>query len=232
MYPEQELYYLEITNESLLRNIFPFWDKLSGDEKRLLLDNTSDLSYEAGQHILNAENDCLGVLIVKSGELRVYLMSEDGREITLYRMFPGDVCILSANCILKNITFDVFIDAEKKSKVCLVAAYAFERLQKDNIHVENFALRLAAEKFSDVMWTMEQMLFKRFDQRLAIFLHDETLKNGSPSLALTHEQIAKYLGSAREVVSRMMKKFEDEGIVKIHRGGVELINKERLKKLL
>jgi CRP/FNR family transcriptional regulator len=223
---------LEITNEYLLQNTFPFWDKLAGDEKRLLLDNTSDLVYEAGQYVLNAENDCLGVLIVKSGELRVYLMAEDGRAITLYRMFPGDVCILSAGCILRNITFDVFIDAEKKSEVRLVAAYVFDQLQTGNIHVENFALRLAAEKFSDVMWTMEQMLFKRFDQRLAAFLYDEIIKSGSPSLAFTHEQIAKYVGSAREVVSRMMKKFEDDGIVKIHRGGVEVINKERLKKLL
>ncbi|MDR0597641.1 MAG: Crp/Fnr family transcriptional regulator [Treponema sp.] len=223
---------MAIINESLLQNAFPFWEELSGAQRRLLLDNAVNLAYEAGQYVLNAENDCLGVLIVESGELRVYLLPEDGREITLYRIFPGDVCILSAGCMLRNITFDVFIDAERKSEVCLVAAPIFDRLQKENIHVENFALRLAAERFSDVMWTMEQMLFRRFDRRLAAFLYDETLKNKSPSLALTHGQIAKYMGSAREVVSRMMKKFEDDGILRIHRGGVELINRERLKKLL
>ncbi len=216
----------------LLSAELPFWDKLSDNESELLLSGTKPILYKQGENIHRPSNECVGVLLVKSGELRTYLLSENGKEVTLFRLSGGDACILSASCLLSNITFDVFIDAQQDTEVMLISSATFAQLQNSNLHVENFALRLAADRFSDVMWAMEQILFMSFDARLAVFLLDETSKTGEDNLTLTHEQIAKLIGSAREVVSRMLKYFEKEGVVRLHRGGVEIIDKPALRKLV
>lgn len=216
----------------ILASSLDFWPSLSQDERELLLANTASIAYKQGESIYSAAHKCLGILIVKSGELRTFMLSENGKEITLYRLGVGDICILSASCLLSQITFDVHIIAEKDSEVLLINAAVFSTLIEQNIYAENFSLKVAASKFSDVMWTMEQILFMNFDRRLAIFLLDEAAKTGSDKLSLTHEQIAKYMGSAREVVSRMMKYFEKENYVELARGGVKILNKPALQKLL
>ena len=216
-------------NDTLLQEKLPFWDTLGPAEQQRLGANTLLYKYGAGQNVHSASNQCVGVLLIKSGALRTYMMSDDGREITLYRLSEGDVCILSASCVLHNITFDVFIDAERDTEVLVINSAYFSKLLAQDIHVENFALKAAADVFSEVMWTMEQILFMRFDRRLAVFLLDETARTGSDTLRLTHEQIARYMGSAREVVSRMLKYFEKEGIVRLTRGAAEIIDKPKLK---
>jgi len=219
-------------NISFLKSKFAFISRLSKAEQEELFANTSQISYKKAQNIHSAENDCIGVLLVKSGELRAYILSEGGKEATLYRLYPGDVCILSASCLMHNITFDVFIDAEIDSEILLVGAGVFAKLQNSSIYVENFALSVMVDKFSDVMWAMEQILFKSFDSRLATFLLDESAKRGSDRIDLTHEQIAKYMASAREVVSRMIKYFEKEKLVTLHRGGLTITDKAGLRKLI
>ncbi|MDF2840805.1 MAG: transcriptional regulator, Crp/Fnr family [Clostridia bacterium] len=159
-------------------------------------------------------------------------LSEDGREITLYRLSPSDICILSASCVLNSITFDVHIDAEVDTEAYLINIGAFSKLSKQNVYVENFAYRNTIERFSDVMWAMEQILFMSFDKRLAIFLLDEITKTNSTELHITQEQIAKYIGSAREVVSRMLKVFQSQGILEQSRGSIHVLDKNKLKELV
>lgn len=219
-------------NRKYLEERLTFWDKITKEEQEILIQNTSVVRYTQGQNIYDAQQECVGVLLIKSGELRTYILSEEGKEVTLYRLSDGDVCILSASCILKNITFDVHVDAEKDSEVLLINSSVFSSLSQRNIYVEAFSLRLTADRFSDVMWAMEQILFMSFDRRLAIFLLDETAKNGIDTLSLTHEQIAKYVGSAREVVSRMLKYFAKEGMVELSRGSIKIVDRQKLKGLL
>ena len=219
-------------NKDFIRELLTFWDKLNLQEQNLILKNTNQVKYKQGKNIHSGENDCVGILLVKSGELRTYILSEDGREITLYRLSKGDICILSASCILKNITFDVFIDAERDSEVLLINSSVFQKICSENIYAENFSNQKTVDRFSDVMWAMQQILFMSFDKRLAFFLLDEMSRSGNDSIPMTHEQIAKYVGSAREVVSRMLKYFENEGLVELYRGGLKVIDKERLKKLV
>lgn len=222
---------LSTENMNYLKQLLTFWEHLNPAEASLLLHNTSVVHYDKGQNIYNADTECIGVLLIKSGELRTYILSDEGKEVTLYRLDGGEVCILSASCILKSITFDVHIDAEQDSEVLLISAAPFAKLISQNIYAEAFSLRLGVEKFSDVMWAMEQILFMSFDRRLATFLLDETVKSGNDSLAMTQEQIAKYMGSAREVVSRMLKYFSNEGIVEIYRGGIKITDRTKLRKL-
>lgn len=218
------------TLEYLSANL-SFWDNLSEQQKQYALQNTSRHSYQAGQSIHGEERECVGLICIVSGSIRIYILSEDGRDVTLYRLGVGDICILSASCILGSINFDVHIDAEVDTEVMLVSAPAVARLSADNIYVENFTNKLTAQRFSDVMWTIEQILFMSFDKRLAIFLLDESVRLGSDRIILTHELIARYMGSAREVVSRMLKYFEGEGLVSLHRGEVRLLDKKRLRSM-
>ncbi len=172
-------------NRKYLEERLTFWDEITKEEQEILIQNTSVVRYTQGQNIYDARQECVGVLLIKRGELRTYILSEEGKEVTLYRLGDGDVCILSASCILKNITFDVHVDAEKDSEVLLINSSVFSSLSQKNIYVEAFSLRLTADRFSDVMWAMEQILFMSFDRRLAIFLLDETAKNGIDTLSLT-----------------------------------------------
>jgi CRP/FNR family transcriptional regulator len=216
---------------SLLTEHFPFWPNLTPEQKNYMASHASLLCYRKGTNIHSGENECVGLMLVKSGELRVYMLSEEGREITLYRLREGDVCILSASCVLSTITFDVHVDAEVESEVLLVTASAFAELSRQNVYVEKFSYQLATERFSDVMWTMQQVLFMSFDKRLAIFLLDEMNKAEEDTILLTHEQIAKYVGTAREVVTRMLKYFSGEGIVSLSRGGIKVLDKKKLRSL-
>ncbi len=219
------------TFRELFKKTFPFWHSMSRENQEDLLRSSQQVHFEKGTNIHDG-NDCTGVILVKSGSLRVYLLSDEGKEVTLYRLFPGDTCILSASCVLQSITFDVFIDAEESSDCVVVGGCAYEALANRMPEAKIFALETALSRFSDVMWIMQQILFMSMDKRLAIFLLDEISKTGTDTVKLTHEQIAKYMGSAREVVSRMLKYFAGEGIVASSRSeGIRILSKKRLRDL-
>ena len=219
---------INLENAELLESAFPFWERLSDTDRENLLRSTQAVHFERGENIHDG-GECTGIILIKSGSLRIYILSEDGKEITLYRLFAGDVCVLSASCVLNSLTFDVFIDAEEESDCVVVGGCAFAELSERSSEVKIFALEAALSRFSDVMWVMQQILFMSFDKRLAIFLLNEISKHGGDTVRLTHEQIAKYIGSAREVVSRMVKYFSSEGIVESSRGGIRVLNKSRLR---
>lgn len=215
----------------LVPEVLKFWDRLEASQKRIVLNNMSTVTYKKGTTIHSGENDCIGVLLIKTGELRVYILSEEGKEITLFRLRDKEICVLSASCILDNITFEVHIDAEQDTEVLLIPSNLYRELCDTNMYAENFSDKIIIEHFSDVMWAMEQILFMSFDKRLAIFLFDEVTRTGMDVVELTHEQIAKYIGSAREVVSRMLKYFAGESLVELSRGGVKILDKKRLREL-
>ncbi len=216
--------------ESVYSDIFPFWDKIPASDKSYICQNSFALTYPKGT-IIHAGNECSGVIIVRSGSLRLYMMSEDGKDITLYRLHAGDICMLSASCVLQAITFDVFVDAEENSECFVISGSAFAEMSARNPQIKIFALETAVSRFSDVMWVMQQILFMSMDKRLAIFLTDESARTNSDTILLTHEQIARYIGSAREVVSRMLKYFANEGIVEMSRKGIKILDKKRLQRL-
>lgn len=218
--------------ERAVTNSLTFYEKLNDSQKRTIADNAILKRLKQGYNVHSSSEECTGLIIVRSGELRVYMLSEDGREVTLYRLFENDVCVLSASCVIESITFDVFIDAEEDSEIIIVNSGALNEIVSDNIYAKCFMLKQATERFSEVMWVMQQILFFKADRRVAIFLIDEMNKTKSAMLNITHDKIARYIGSAREVVSRILKYFEREKIVKIHRGGLEVIDKTALMKLI
>lgn len=214
----------------VFEKMFPFWNNISQNDKDFICQNSLAVSYPKATNVHNA-SECSGVFLVKKGTLRVYILSEEGKEITLYRLHSGDMCMLSASCVLQTITFDVFVDAEEESDCIVIGGPAFSAISQRNPDIKIFALELAVSRFSDVMWVMQQILFMSVDKRLAIFLADEIARTRSDIVPMTHEQIAKYVGSAREVVSRMLKYFANEGIVELSRKGVKVIDKNKLRDL-
>ena len=213
------------------KEYFPFWNKISENDKEYLCQNTSEVHFEKEQAVHNNEK-CSGLYIVKSGKLRLYMLSEEGKEITLYRLSTGDICMLSASCVLQSISFDVYVEAEVPSDCYVINGPAFSMVSNRVLEVKNYALEIAVERFSDVMWVMQQVIFMSMDKRLAIFLLDEIVENRTDTVAMTHEQIARHLGSVREVITRMLKRFAEDGWLEVTRKGIKITDRNKLQDLV
>lgn len=219
---------MDQSNRKLLAEILPFWDKLKESEKKAILDHTILNTYKDGQNIHGGYEDCTGVVAVKSGRILAYLLSEEGKEVTLYRLLDHDVCLLSASCIMRNISFDIYMDAEGPTELFVVNSAVYDQISKDNPAVVNFMNDLISMRFSEAMWVMEQILFMKLDRRLAMFLLEQANLEEGDSITLTHEQIAGHMGSAREVISRMLKYFSNEGIISVSRKGIKILDRKKL----
>lgn len=216
---------------AFLEQTLPFWAELTPAQKALVRKNTIRREYPAGEMLHNGSRDCSGVMVVVSGQLRVYIVSDSGKEVTLYRLLDRDICLFSASCAMKNISFEVFVEAEKDSGILLLPTPVYQELAQNSLAVSSYSNQLMQSRFSDVMWLVEQVMFMSFDKRLAIFLLDQAGMEGTDTLKITQETIARHLGSAREVVTRMLKYFQGEGYVRIFRGGIEITSRQGLEKL-
>ncbi len=214
-----------------LDTYFQIWDKLTGAQQDLLLGSASLRTVPAGTMLHNGSADCIGLFVIASGQLRAYVLSDEGKEVTIYRLFERDICLFSASCMISSIQFEVMIEAEKDSQVWVIPPDVYKKLMESSTAVANYTNQLMATRFSEVMWLIEQIMWKSIDRRLAAFLLEESALTGSDTLKITHEKIAAHLGTAREVVTRMLRYFQSEGMVNLTRGAVELVDRVRLMAL-
>lgn len=212
--------------------IYPFWDKLNNIEKTKISNSCYVESYNKGAIIHRAEDKCKGLITVLSGQLRIYILSDEGREVTLFRIYSSEVCVLSASCLMDSIDFDVIIEANDNTKVLVLPAISLNEIVKNNVHVDLYLNKTANEKFSDVMWSMQQILFKKIDQRIAELIIEEANTNNSSEIKITHDEIAKYIGSAREVVTKVLKYFAEQNIIELGRGKIIITDKNKLMNYL
>jgi len=212
--------------------IFPFWQQLMDGEKEIVESSVYTEKYNKGMLMHRTEDSCKGLMTVLNGQLRTYILSEEGREVTLFRVLSEEVCVLSASCLLDTITFDVLIEATEDTEVLVLPSAVLKQLTEKNPYVELYLYKAATEKFSDVMWTMQQILFLKIDQRVAQFLWDEMIQKSSMTLSFTHDEIAKYIGSAREVVTKVLKYMSKENVVELKRGTITVLDKEKLRAFL
>ena len=213
------------------REYIPFWDKLTNEQQERIAGVIHFHEVEKGAHIHDSSAECLGLVIVKSGQLRTYILSEEGREITIGRLFEYDISLLSASCVMPDMQLNAMIEAEKDTEFWSIPACLFKNLMDESLPVASYARNLLSSNFSDLMWLMEQIMWKSFDKRLAAFLLEEAQLESSSVLKITHEKIASHLGTAREVVTRMLRYFQSEGMVKLTRGAIELTDEEKLENL-
>ncbi len=209
----------------------PFWNKLTPTQKEQVANLIEYRNVKQGTRIHDSSAECLGLVILRSGQLRAYMLSEDGREITISRLFDYDVSLLSASCVMPDMQLNVMIEAEKDTQFWSIPACLFKNLVDESLAVSTYSRNLISSNFSDLMWLMEQVMWKSFDKRLAAFLLEEQQLENSPVLKITHEKIASHLGTAREVVTRMLRYFQSEGMVALSRGAVEITDGKKLQKL-
>ena len=212
-------------------NKLPFWASLTEQEKEILRKSAVIRRYEKGSFIHSSDRDCLGMLFILSGEIRTYILSDEGREITLFRLYSNDLCVLSASCVISQISFDTQMTARQDTEVLIIPPNITALLKEQNISVRCFLYEQATERFSEVMWAMQQILFKGLDQRLAAFLVEECERTNSNAVCMTHEQIARNISSAREAVARMLKQFTQDGLVELKRGEIIIKDTDGLKRL-
>ena len=213
------------------QDYFPVWNRLTVAQQNQLLSGLTSRKAKKGTILHNGSADCTGLLLIKTGQLRAYILSDEGREITIYRLFDRDMCLFSASCILNSIQFEITITAEKDTEFWLIPSELYKNLLTESAPLANYTNELMAARFSDVMWLIEQILWKSLDKRLAAFLLEEAAIEDSNELKITHEIIANHLGSHREVITRMLRYFQSDGIVKLSRGKITLLNPERLEAL-
>ena len=210
---------------------FPIWNKLNSNQQNRLLGSLIPKKVKKGTVIHNGSADCTGLLLVKSGQLRAYILSDEGREITIYRLFDRDMCLFSASCMIRSIQFEVTIEAEKDTDLWIIPADIYQGITAESAPAANYTSELMATRFSDVMWLMEQIMWKSLDKRVAAFLLEEASIEGTDELKITHEIIANHLGSHREVITRMLRYFQNEGLVRLSRGTVIILEKAKLEQI-
>lgn len=209
--------------------MFPFWNDLTQKQQAQIEVDSYTEKFAKNELVKHAEDSCKGLISVVTGAIRAYIVSEEGREITLFRVYAGNVCVLSASCLMDSIEFDVCVEAVEDTEVMILPLFSLNSIMHENSKVELYMYKTAAEKFSEVMWTMQQILFKKIDQRVAAFLWDEYVRANDMMLTLTHDEIARYIGSAREVVTKVLKYMENQGVIELQRGKISIIDKEKLK---
>ena len=209
----------------------PVWDKLNKTQQNRLEGAAFTRSFRQGQILHNGSADCTGLILVLSGQLRAFTISADGRELTLYRLFEHDICLFSASCIVNSIQFEITVTAEKETRVLIIPSEIYKEIMEESAPLANYTNEVMASRFSDVMWLVDQVMWKSFDKRLAGFLLNEASIEGSPTLNITHETIGNHLGSPREVVTRMLKYFVQEGLVSLSRGTIKITDEKKLAKI-
>ena len=222
---------LNIDKKKILEEILPFFNSLSVKESQELISKSILIKYEEGKIVHNKNSTCTGLLITISGQFRTFISAPSGREITLFRLLDRDVCILSASCAFQNITYDINLESEKESLAIIIDSSIIKDLSKSNAKVLEFLLNITQNKLSEVMYVLEQAVFFSLDSRISNFLIEESNLTNSSTLYLTHESIANHIGSSREVVSKILKKFERDDIIEISRGKLKILNIEKLNNL-
>lgn len=215
-----------------LAKYFPIWDKLTREQQQKLADLSEFRKVKKGTILHSGNVDCLGLLLVRSGQLRAYILSDEGREVTVCRWVEMDLCVFSASCVMTNMQFDIIIEAEKDCELWVIPACLYKNMMDESLAVSNYSNQLMSNHYSELIWLVEQVLWKSFDKRLAQFLLEESQLEQSDDLKITHEKIANHMGTAREVVTRMLRYFQSEGLVKLTRGTVEITSPQGLRKLL
>ena len=210
---------------------FPVWDQLTLQQRELLTASAASRTVSRGTLLHSGSADCVGLFLVRAGQLRAFILSDEGKEVTLYRLFSRDICLFSGACMFSQLSFDIHVEAEQDSLLWVVPPMVYQQLMERSAPLANFTNQLLSGRFSEVMWLLDQILFRRFDSRLAAFLLEESAIQGTDDLSITHERIARHLGSAREVVTRMLKYFQSEGMVSLSRGAVRLTDRAALSAL-
>lgn len=211
-----------------LGQLFPL---LRGGLREELEQAAARMEFEPGEQLYEEGFPCPFVPFLVQGSVRVFKIGESGREITLYRVRPGQVCILSTNCSISDKQYPAIAEAEEHSVVYIVPGGEFRRMLRKYPALQDFVFDLMSERLVEMMAVVEEVTFRRIDLRVLDYLLRSTLPPGSPVVETTHGRLAIELGTSREVISRKLKELERDGHLRLVRGRVEVLDRARLQAL-
>ena len=209
-----------------------FYSYLTPEEQDLLDRSMQTVTYRRGQMVHHHGDTCVGLIFVRKGRLAFSALSEEGREVTILRAGAGQTCILSAACVFRVMESESHITAEVNTEVAILPAMILSQLMNQNPDVERIVYKQATMQYSGALKTLQQIVFFSLEKRLAMFLRDERVHQKAPVFSATHEQIARCIGSSREVVTRMLNQFSARGIVSLGRGTVTVLDPDALEDIL
>lgn len=212
----------------------PFFNNAPPDLQRALLNEAAVVHLDAGDYFLREGDLCGQFAILASGRLRVFKLGETGHEITLYHVSSGEVCPLNVACILSDRSVPAMARAEEDSEAIVVPSARFRQWIAEHEALRTFVFEMFSTRLVEVMSLVEEVSFRRMDQRLARCLEGYFSKSGGAaggSIGMTHAEIAADLGTAREVVSRLLKEFERLGAISLARGRITLRDPNLLHEL-
>lgn len=215
-------------NKTGVETVLSFWNNLTSEEKTSVREFAYTRNFKMGSVIHSREQECLGLIQVISGRVRAFMLSEEGREITLYEVKTGEIDLLYASCVVSQITIEAQLVADTDCEVLIIPAEYMAELKEKNLEVRCYIFEKIGERFSDAMRVMHDILFIKLDRRIAQYILSHSKKD---TINTTHEEIAKRINSSREVVSRMLKEMEREEIIKLGRGQIKIIDKNRLMRV-
>ncbi len=206
----------------------PFYSRLSENEKIFLERNSVIRKYNKNEIFYESNDEWHGMMYQISGSMKIFITSREGRMINLFRIEHDETYVFSASCVERKIPLQTSIRFEEPSELLIINPNAVSKLINENIYVRCFTYENSTVNFSNVMLTMEQILFSSVEERLSLFLINEYTKLGSNEIKMTHEQIAEQINSVREVIARMLKKFSSQGLVSLKRNSVKIEKPDEL----
>jgi len=210
---------------------FPAIDTISDIKLRDDISRLRPLSIPQGKHLFHEDDVCRGYVLLLHGSVRVYKIDSEGREILLYRVHPGETCMLTSVCLIGHQTYPAEGLAETDVKLVQLSPALFDRMMMQSEAFRQMAIAHVGLRILDMMALIEDVAFVRMDVRVAKLLLAKT-DVSHPTFTTTHQMLASELGTAREVVSRMLKSFESQGILSLSRGKLQILNREALQNII
>ena len=207
----------------------PLLQQLSPAGRERFLQHLEHRTLKPRAAFLQEGDACTSLLFVETGALRVFKTSEEGREITLYRVRPGELCILSLSSLLARTPYPASVAADGVTTVWALEAENFRALHASEPSLQREVAAELHRLLTGVMALVSEVAFKRVDERLAALVLEETAREGV--LATTHDRLARHLGTAREVVSRLLENLSDDGVLEVERGHLRVVNRAALEQL-
>ncbi|MGL5314953.1 MAG: Crp/Fnr family transcriptional regulator [Peptostreptococcaceae bacterium] len=221
---------MNIWNE--LEKIYPFLDCLDDNKKEIIKSSLIIKNYETDYTLIHEGASCIGFSLIVKGAIRVYKLSDKGREVTLYKLSSGDTCYLSMSCMLSNKSYPAFAEVIEPTTVAFIPSSIFNSFIYDTLDFQKYIFVNLYNKFNDVVNVLEEVAFESIDTRIAKYLLQTSRNsNNSMYLYLTQEKIAQEVGTSREVVSRMLTDFKNKDILTSSRGKITIQDFDKLSSL-
>lgn len=200
--------------------MFEFYPRMDEADKRVIRETAVRKDLAVGQIMIGDNNRCNGVPLVTKGSLRLFRISDKGREVTLYRINGGEVCILAAVCAMGEVEYNFSIEAEKDSTIYMISPEVFRELFSRSEAFKKYVFNALAQKLIMSMETIEMLIFISIEERIMEYLKQNAGDKGE--VKTTHEKMAIDLGSSREVITRQLKKMAEKGMIRLGRGKIIL----------